>query len=102
MKRQLRLGMNRGKPRLWLEGKILSDHGFKRHEPFVLEVTPKAITIVAGITTDRAKQRHVSGKTKGGEDHPIIDVNGAGLDAFADQDLLLVATPGSIVIRRAK
>ena len=110
MKREMRLGTNRDRPRLWLEGKILSDHGFARGEPFVLTVSRASITIEHGIMAQRStvlpaihrSQRRVSGKTKNGADHPIIDVNGDLLDPFADQDLLLVATPGSIVIRPAK
>ena len=109
MKREMRLGTNRGKPRLWLEGKILSDHGFKRGDPFVLDVGLTRIVLTAGRIsgppipgTSHRSERRVSGKTKNGADHPIIDVNGDLLDPFADQDLLAVATPGSIVIRPAK
>lgn len=107
MKRELRLGVNRDRPRLWLEGKILSDHGFVRGDPFVLTVTQHQITIQAGIGASiqlapHSSRRRVSGKTKNGGDHPIIDVVGEILEPFADRDLLLVATPGSIVIRPAK
>ena len=109
MKRPMRLGVNRDRPRLWLEGKILSDHGFVRGDPFVLTVTRHQITIEPGIISGHVptaalhrSQRRVSGKTKNGGDHPIIDVVGEILEPFADRDLLLVATPGSIVIRPAK
>jgi hypothetical protein len=109
LKREMRLGENRGKPRLWLEGAVLRENGFLRGNPFVLTITERQITIergvMAGLTLTAARhhsQRHVSGKTRNGADHPIIDINGDLLDPFADQDLLLVATPGSIVIRPAK
>ena len=113
MKREMRLGTNRGKPRLWLEGAILRENGFLRGEPFVLTITAKQITIEAGIisghvptTALHRSQRRVSGKARKTPglvgDHPIIDVNGDLLDGFADKDLLLVATPGSIVVRPAK
>ncbi len=110
MKRQFRLGTNRGRPRLWLEGAVLAQHGFARGEPFELSVSRACITILRGdargstvLPAIHRSQRRVSGKTrKDGTDHPIIDINGSLLDAFVDQDLLLVATPGSIVIRPVK
>ena len=115
MKRELRLGTNRGKPRLWLEGTVLRENGFLRGEPFVLDVGLTRIVLTIGTIDDAGppmpgtshrSQRRVSGKSKKAAgrvtDHPIIDINVDLLDPFADQDLLLVATPGSIVIRPAK
>ncbi len=98
MTKTIRLGVNRGNPRLWLEGGILSGHGFSRGVAYTVALTDTAIV----FTVDVDGKRHVSGKTKAGGDWPIIDMNGANLAPFAGQDLTLTADFGRIVIAKAE
>jgi hypothetical protein len=62
-----KIGTNRDKPRLWLEGSSLSSQGWKRGDRFNITFAPGSIT----ITRDPAGLRKVAGKG----DTPIIDTN---------------------------
>jgi DNA (cytosine-5)-methyltransferase 1 len=96
-KKDIRLGTNRGLPRLWLEGKWLAEYGFTRHTKFTVKTfTDKTLRFLI----DPEGERKVSGKNSKTGDIPIIDINGALLEDFADADLTLTITPGEIVIRR--
>lgn len=86
-----KLGQNKGKPRLWLEGSWLASEGFHaKLTQFTCELTATAITLRA----DANGNRRVSGK---GE-RPIIDITGDQLNAFAFKPLSLVADKGTITI----
>lgn len=103
MTRAVRIGSNRGRPRLWLEGQWLADLGFKRDEPFLLRVgdgrggQTLAITIELGIA-ERVQPRKVSGKG----DRPIIDIAGAILAPFVGKSLQLRGSEGRIVIKEVR
>lgn len=97
MTKDIRLGANRGNPRLWLEGRVLADAGFHRYVPFNVTLTAQSIT----LEIHKDGSRKVAGKVKSdGTQHPIIDMNGANLAPFANVDLLLTVTPGKIVVTR--
>jgi DNA (cytosine-5)-methyltransferase 1 len=64
-------GMNRGKPRLWIEGAHLTEAGFKRGDRFRLTFGDR-IAIIEKTTNGN---RTVSGKG----DSPIIDIVGDAL-----------------------
>ena len=73
-----KIGLNRGKPRLWLEGKILDDNGFKHGTVWDAVVFPDptnpewpSIDLVAGPLGKR--------KVAGAEGRPIIDINSKNL-----------------------
>ena len=84
----LRLGMNRGNPRLWLEGATLSNAGFVRGARYDCTIGANGIT----FELNAEGKRRVSGKAKAnGEQWPIIDMNGANLGHLAGADLTLTA-----------
>lgn len=74
MKTELKLGMNRGKPRIWIEGKGLLAAGFAPGMAFHAKFSPARITLTAG-SVDGVKLRTVSGKIRASGPHPIIDIN---------------------------
>jgi DNA (cytosine-5)-methyltransferase 1 len=71
-----KIGQNRGKPRLWLEGSILLDHGFHHGCSWeAVRVSPDELRLKAGPLGGR--------KVAGTVDRPIIDINsGAILEGF--------------------
>lgn len=97
--RTVRVGSNRGKPRLWLEGQWLADLGFPRGTRFVAAFTDAAIT----LTTRESDVRNFPSRTVSGKgDRPIIDIAGASLLPWVGATLSLVGRPGLITIRRAQ
>jgi DNA (cytosine-5)-methyltransferase 1 len=67
MQIERRIGENRGKPRLWIEGAALASEGWKRGDRFALVFTIDGIDI----------ERRADGKRKiaGTDARPIIDIN---------------------------
>lgn len=102
--RTIRLGVNRGKPRLWLEGAWLAELGFVRGariDSVLTGHTPETATGLK-IVLDPSGLRRVSGKLKkDGTQHPIIDMNGAELSPLAGVPLTLTATYGLLTIHKA-
>jgi DNA (cytosine-5)-methyltransferase 1 len=96
MTKTLKLGSNRGNPRLWLEGATLTAAGFTRGARYNVELGSAAIV----LTLDTDGARKVAGKSKSGSDHPIIDMNGAMLTPFAGRELTLTTHAGMIVISK--
>lgn len=64
-----KIGSNRGERRIWIEGKTLSEYGWVKGTPYVKKVYEDG-TIALG--------KSFQGKFKiaGGEDRPVIDLNG--------------------------
>jgi DNA (cytosine-5)-methyltransferase 1 len=93
------IGVNRGRPRLWLEGTWLADAGFPRGAAFKTLADQAAGTLT--LTTHEDGDRHVSGKTKGARQVSIIDINMAGLDFLGSSVAVTVARKGRIVVSRA-
>lgn len=94
-----KLGVNRGQPRLWLEGKTLTASGFTRGEKFSAFGVVVAGVPALKLTIDGEGRRTVSGKTTPKGDHPIIDINGGDLLApFVGKTLKLVGDNGIITL----
>jgi len=94
-----KIGLNRGIPRLWLEGSILSTNGFQNGDHFSItnkkdSIVGYALTIVWHSDGDR--------KIAGKPDRPIIDINGSSiLWGFQHGDIVNVsASKGLIVITK--
>jgi len=98
---------NRGKPRIWLEGKRLEFAGFECGGRFEIGIEfvggVEALVLVAlphgvGLLSDRA--RKVSGKNH----RPIIDLSGGSCKPFntGDKVKVLYSNDGVIVIKGAK
>lgn len=66
-----KIGRNRGKPRLWIEGKVLLDAGFPNGAHWTLSQHGKGLTIYI----DPEGKRRIAGTP----DRPIIDIAGASL-----------------------
>lgn len=66
-----KIGLNRGKPRLWIEGKALLDVGFKKGDAFGVVVAGKVVTIHSEVDG----KRHIAGTVE----RPIIDVNSSAV-----------------------
>lgn len=76
-----KIGLNRGKARLWLEGAILSDNGFSHGDTWELVQEEGELRLKA----TQGGSRRIAGKPE----RPIIDINSAAM--LAD------FTPGQIV-----
>lgn len=99
--REMRMGLNRGKPRVWLEGQWLHELGFVRGSAFWVSLLDGALTLTTGRADGFAKLRTVSGKdTANGRPHPIIDLSGDWLGPLGSGALTLTGSQGLIVIRK--
>lgn len=94
------IGMNKGKPRLWIEGNVLVDAGLDHGQRWNLEPHGDG----AGFTI----AWHPEGKRKiaGKPGRPIIDITGATLSSFGFQHghkaiLTYDLGHGRIVVRNA-
>lgn len=92
------LGENRGRPRIYLQGKWLGRAGFATGETIGVEFDEGRLV----VRLDGAGDRRVSGK-RGGE-VPVIDLNTAELEAVfgAARELEVVTAAGSITITPSK
>jgi DNA (cytosine-5)-methyltransferase 1 len=93
-----KIGQNRGKPRLWIEGAHLTAAGFKPGDMFAFNIVGDTFAMVRcdapSLPSDK-RPRKVSGK---GE-KPIMDISGAGLGAIGNAaSVTLRYLPGSGVI----
>ena len=69
-----KIGENRGKPRLWLEGQILTDAGFAHGDAWQLwRCNGGAWHIMKGDTVPGVRVRKIAGTAA----RPIIDMSGA-------------------------
>lgn len=62
-----KVGLNRGKPRIWLEGKVLADNGFGQGSLWSAEKVGECLKLEASWEGNR--------KVAGTIDRPIIDIN---------------------------
>lgn len=75
-----KIGRNRGKPRLWIEGATLGNAGFKHGDSWVLVAHLTGLDIVRvdaepGSKLDGRRVRKIAGTP----DRPIIDIAGNSL-----------------------
>ena len=83
MKTQQRnIGRNRERPRIWLEGQILTDAGFKHGDRF--DTTNEANKLIIKRNPDG--KRKIAGK----KDRPIIDMLGRVIESSFDVDLVSI------------
>jgi DNA (cytosine-5)-methyltransferase 1 len=90
-----KIGQNKGKPRLWLEGDILATNGFAWGTRY--NVTPSDGVIT--ITRIDDGKRKVAGKAV----RPVIDIlNGALPKAFSDmhESVTIEASEGKLIVKR--
>ena len=89
-----KIGLNRGKARLWLEGRILSDNGFSHGDAYHVETIPGQIT----ITLHSMGSRKIAGKIG----REIIDMSGATVSDAFDRDITpsvtIHANTGELII----
>ena len=91
---------NRGRSRIWLEGKRLMDAGFTRDTQFWVVPNSKAVTLV--LTTTETETPNKVRKVSGKGDRPIVDMVGAVVEPFtAGDDVEITYTPGRITIKLA-
>jgi DNA (cytosine-5)-methyltransferase 1 len=92
-----KIGLNRGKPRLWLEGSILNDNGFTHKAPWTVGRDKDGLYINATPTGDRL--------IAGAADRPIIDINStAMLEGFKAGDVVevLVVRKGRLLVTKVE
>ena len=70
--RTYKVGMNRGKPRIWLDGKVLTDAGFTGGSSYSLTVRLGVIWLTKDALQD-SQPRKVTGRPDG---KPIVDITG--------------------------
>jgi len=93
---------NRGRPRIWLEGKRLAAAGFERGVRFDLTLGTKRYGgLLLYLNEDGSGKRKVSGKG----DRPIVDIVGAeiqrcGLQSGDDVVITYDCEVSEILIRR--
>ena len=93
---------NRGRPRIWLEGKRLAAAGFERGVRFDLTLGTKRYGgLLLYLNEDGSGKRKVSGKG----DRPIVDIVGAeiqrcGLQSGDDVVITYECEVSEILIRR--
>ena len=93
---------NRGRPRIWLEGKRLAAAGFERGVRFDLTLGTKRYGgLLLELNEDGSGKRKVSGKG----DRPIVDIVGAeiqrcGLQSGDDVVITYDCEVNEILIRR--
>jgi DNA (cytosine-5)-methyltransferase 1 len=96
-----KIGQCRNKPRVWLEGALLSRANFNRNTEIYIRLNPIERCIDIFTTNEGPSLRTVSGRiTKKGVDLPIIDINNHELlDVTRDADLVCIeAKPNHIRI----
>ena len=107
----LKLGANRGKPRIWIEGKRLAEAGFLPGTLFVADFSDNKIVLAIRESQDPRMHRKVSGKERDSGPHPIIDMNTAeitkvfpGVERIAVQMTAgrIEITPARTILQKAK
>ncbi len=71
--RQRNIGQNKGRPRIWLEGAILTECGFNHGDRFNVSNKPDKMI----IKRDPIGERKIAGNA----DRPIIDMTGKVIEA---------------------
>ena len=77
-----RIGMNRGKPRLWLQGRKAARSGFAPGSRYTIRRVEQRRMLILALDEDG--DRVVSRKIKGGREHPVIDINSMQVLAVFD------------------
>ena len=93
-----KLGLNKGAPRLWLEGRRPANAGFLPGARYSVEIRREKKAVVLRVVTDG--HRVVAGKTRNGKEVPIIDINSCELlEMFAGMEKIrVIARDGELCI----
>ena len=84
-----KLGLNKGAPRLWLEGSLPERAGFKPGARYSVKTDGQELRVV--LKVDEKGVRLVSSKTKADRTLPVIDLNSKELlDRFAGMEAVRV------------
>jgi DNA (cytosine-5)-methyltransferase 1 len=83
----LKLGANRGNPRVWIEGNHLLRAGFTPQSKFRATFQPGSIVLELAEDGDRT----VSGRSRDGKELPIIDINAAQIGEVMGVDTSRIA-----------
>ena len=93
-----KIGLNKGKRRIWLEGKVLTNAGINHGQRFDTETNGDDNLL---IIIDPAGDRKIAGKP----DRPIIDMSAATItSAFSDDchSVLVTATKAGLILTGVK
>lgn len=98
-----KIGLNRGKLRLWLEGTILKDNGFEHKAPWYIGTQQDSkLGLVVDLVVDKKDGDRLIAGTP---DRPIIDVNsGSVLEGFeaGDEVTVTVMQKGWLRVTKAR
>ena len=78
MKVSRKVGRNKGRPRIWIEGKALTESGFDPGDVYFLEITPGKLKL--SKTYGQPGVRKVSGKGS----TPIVEILGKAIEKAFD------------------
>lgn len=81
-RRQVKVGSSQGKPRIWLEGTVLSNAGFDIGTPYVMEFLPGLLMITRDATGKRSVSRNHGNA-------PVIDIKRAEIPTVAPLGTIL-------------
>lgn len=86
---------NKGKPRIWIEGKRLTAAGFKAGDRFELMNTNASDSLLI-------RRRPEGGRRVSGNDsRPIIDLSGASCAPFATGDAVTITYSSTTILVKA-
>lgn len=100
-----KIGLNRGKARLWIEGTVLASQGWEKGTTYVREDYPNERIMVFRRTPagESSHTKHKPRKVAGEATRPIIDTNTDTLvevlGVMPGSEVHITITPGSITIR---
>ena len=81
-----KIGRNKGKPRLWLEGDILQAHGFHHGAQWILVKANNSLFIELVKTEDKKINGERVRKVSGKAGRPVIDITGASLGNIGERE----------------
>jgi DNA (cytosine-5)-methyltransferase 1 len=91
-----KVGNNRGRNRVWLEGNRLTKMGWTWHTPYTQEEHAESVV----LTKDTNGAKKVAGRNKAGKDTPIIDLAGQYLNFAEGGRVAIVVTEDTITITK--
>ena len=85
-----KIGKNRGKPRLWIEGKMLLNNDWIKGVQFQVEYFPTGVRIDRGIDSNHT--------VAGSFERPIIDLNNSQLPDIDGATYTMIIDPNTITL----
>ncbi len=89
------IGLNRGKPRLWLEGAILLTNGFNHEDIFTINEIEDGLLITK---VDNSFFDEPHRKIAGNSARPIIDINSGALLSRFNCKVRIIANKGELIV----